>query len=181
MIEKQTIAERSGPLAIDKPSATGKHPPFRHLLLLIIIGAILLSIALATVTGYIQKWLWMRQLDYAGIFWTLLSVQWAMFCSAFVFVFLYLWINLRQAARSGAAFQWDRGGEKRASLSGADSVAQSIINLSPRLFKSAVVLIGRAPVGRAQRLGETRRTMRTARFPARVSIWIDLVNPRRQL
>ena len=93
MIEKQTIAERSGPLAVDKPRA--KHPPFRHLLLLIIIGALLLVIALVTVTGYVEKWLWMRQLDYASIFWTLLSVRWAMFCSAFAFACLFLWINHR--------------------------------------------------------------------------------------
>ena len=47
----------------------------------------------------------MRQLDYTGIFWTLLSVQWAMFCSAFVFAFLFLWINLRQAAKNSGAFR----------------------------------------------------------------------------
>jgi len=39
--------------------------------------------------------------------WTLLSVQWAMFCSAFVFGFLYLWINLSQAAKNSAAFRGD--------------------------------------------------------------------------
>jgi hypothetical protein len=61
------------------------------------------------IAGYrrLEKWLWMRQLDYVGIFWTLLSVQWAMFCSAFVFAFLYLWINLRQAAKNSGAFRGD--------------------------------------------------------------------------
>ena len=29
-------------------------------------------------TGYVEKWLWMRQLDYVGIFWTVLSVKSAM-------------------------------------------------------------------------------------------------------
>ena len=79
--------------------------PFRHLLRLLIAAAVLLIFVLGIITGYLEKWLWMRQLDYAGIFWTLLSVQWAMFCAAFVFTFLYLWINLRQAARNSAAFR----------------------------------------------------------------------------
>jgi len=42
----------------------------------------------------------MRELDYAGIFWTLLSVKWGMFGVALVLSFLYLWINLRFAAKS---------------------------------------------------------------------------------
>ena len=90
MSERRTIVEQPGPFAGKKSRASGKHPPFRHLLRLIIAAAVLLIIVLGTITGYLQKWLWMRQLDYAGIFWTLLSVQWAMFCSAFVFAFLYL-------------------------------------------------------------------------------------------
>jgi uncharacterized membrane protein (UPF0182 family) len=75
-----------------------------------IAAAVLLIIVLGIITGYVEKWLWMRQLDYAGIFWTLLSVQWAMFCSAFVFAFLYLWLNLRQAVRNSAAFPRGRPG-----------------------------------------------------------------------
>jgi uncharacterized membrane protein (UPF0182 family) len=76
-----------------------------------IAAAVLLIIVLGIITGYVEKWLWMRQLDYAGIFWTLLSVQWAMFCSAFVFAFLYLWLNLRQAVRNSAAFLRGRPGD----------------------------------------------------------------------
>jgi uncharacterized membrane protein (UPF0182 family) len=71
----------------------------------------------------------MRQLDYAGIFWTLLSVQWAMFCSAFVFAFLYLWVNLRQAVGNSAAFRDD------------GPVAQTGVDFSPRLLRLAVVLV----------------------------------------
>ena len=85
-----------------KGSAFGPRPPFRHLLHLLIAAAVLLILFLEIITGYLEKWLWMRQLDYAGIFWTLLSVQWAMFCSAFAFTFLFLWINLRQASRNSA-------------------------------------------------------------------------------
>jgi Uncharacterised protein family (UPF0182) len=124
MIEKRTIAEQPGPFAGKKGSAPGKHPPFRHLLGLVIAAAVLLDMVLGIITGYVEKWLWMRQLDYAGIFWTLLSVQWAMFCSAFVFAFLYLWLNLRQAVRNGAAFREDGRAERPANLSGADAAAQ---------------------------------------------------------
>ena len=48
------------------------------------VGAVLF-IALIVIPGFLQKWLWMRQLDYVGIFWTLLSVQCLMFCAAFIF------------------------------------------------------------------------------------------------
>jgi hypothetical protein len=99
------VAEQPRLFAGEKGSATGKHPPFRHLLRLMIAAAVLLIIVLGIITGDVEKWLWMRQLDYAGIFWTLLSVQWAMFCSAFVFAFLYLSVNLRQAVRNRAALR----------------------------------------------------------------------------
>ena len=102
-----TIVEPRRSVAHEKGSATGMHPPSRHLLRLMIAAAVLLIVVLVGITGYLEKWLWMRQLDYTGIFWTLLSVQWAMFCSAFVFAFLYLWINLRQAAKNSAAFRGD--------------------------------------------------------------------------
>lgn len=61
---------------------TGMHPSSRHRP--IIVAVILLVAVLVGVTGYLEKWLWMRQLDYTGIFWTLVSVPWVMFCSAFV-------------------------------------------------------------------------------------------------
>src|SRR5580693_9669575 len=128
MIGNRTIAEQPRPFA-GKKGTTEKHPPFRHLLRFMIAAAVLLIIALGIITGYLEKWLWMRQLDYASIFWTLLSVQWAMFCSAFVFAFLYLWVNLRQAVRNSAAFRED------------GPVAQTGIDFSPRLLKLAVALV----------------------------------------
>ena len=85
---------------------TGR-PPSRHSLQLMIAAAVLLIAVLVGIAGYLEKWLWMQQLDYTGIFWTLLSVQWGMFCSAFVLAFLYLWINLRQATKNSAAFRGD--------------------------------------------------------------------------
>jgi uncharacterized protein len=137
MIETRTIVEQPGPFAVEKGSA---NPPFRHLLGLV-VAAVLLVIVLGSIAGYAEKWLWMRQLDYAGIFWTLLSVQCAMFCSAFVFAFLFLWINLRQAAANSAALRGDSRAGAPAFSSGADAVAPVGIDFSPRLLKLAVVLI----------------------------------------
>ena len=131
MIGNRTIAEQRRPFASEKGGAPGKHPPFRHLLRLMIAAAVLFIIVLGIITGYVEKWLWMRQLDYAGIFWTLLSVQWAMFCSAFVLAFLYLWLNLRQAVRNSAAFRGDGRAGRPAFLSGAYAVAQTGIDFSP--------------------------------------------------
>jgi uncharacterized membrane protein (UPF0182 family) len=72
---------------------------------LVIVGAISVIAILALIPSWIQKWLWMRQVGYSGVFWTLFSVQWGLFCAAFVVVSLYVWINLRLAARKGAAFR----------------------------------------------------------------------------
>jgi hypothetical protein len=108
MIHKRTIAEQPGPFAGRKGSVPGKHPPFRHLLRLVIAAAVLLIIVLGIITGYVEKWLWMRQLNYAGIFWTLLSVQW-----------------------NGAAFREDGRAGRPANLPEADALAQAGIDFSP--------------------------------------------------
>jgi uncharacterized membrane protein (UPF0182 family) len=141
MIEKRTIAEQPGPFAGKKGSAPGRHPPFRHLLRLVIAAAVLLIIVPGIITGYLEKWLWMRQLDYAGIFWTLLSVRWAMFSLAFVFAFLYLWVNLRRAARNSGAFRGGGWAGGPAFLSAADAIAQTSLDFSPRFLKLAAVVL----------------------------------------
>ena len=68
----------------------------RWILFVAFAGVILLTVIL----GLVQKWLWMRQLGYSGIFWTLLSVKWLLFGVAAVSAFLFLWINLRIAAKA---------------------------------------------------------------------------------
>ena len=68
-----------------------------------VVLAVLLIGALVVIPQVLQKWLWMRQLNYADIFWTLLSVKWGMACVAFIGAFLFLWINIRQAARNSFA------------------------------------------------------------------------------
>jgi hypothetical protein len=64
----------------------------------VIVAAVVAVALLVVISGWIQKGLWMRQLGCAGVFWTLLSLRWELFCAAFAVTFLYLWINLRRAA-----------------------------------------------------------------------------------
>jgi uncharacterized membrane protein (UPF0182 family) len=120
---------------------TVAHPTSRHLLRAVIVAAVLLIAVLVGIAGYVQNWLWMRQLNYVGIFWTLLSVQWAMFCSAFVVAFLYLWMNLRQAAKNSGALRGQAGPWSPVFLSRADAGTQTSIELSAGLLKAAVVLV----------------------------------------
>ena len=118
MIEKPPHVEPSTPVRDGKPNGSGNHhiirqaPPRvggprrveRPIRLVVFIGVIFVIAILAFIPGWVQKWLWMRQLGYGGIFWTLFSVRWGLFCAAFVGAVLYLWINLRLAAKNSATF-----------------------------------------------------------------------------
>jgi uncharacterized membrane protein (UPF0182 family) len=105
MIERPT---HDGPPTLVVGEKAGAFRPFRpfrrgRLLGLATIGAVVAVVTILTlISGYVQKGLWMGQLGYSGIFWTLLSVRLELFCVAFVVAFLYLWINLRRAVRSSA-------------------------------------------------------------------------------
>ena len=103
MTDKPTQVEPSRLLGDERRSNNGNHRLFRrgYPLRLIIVGAISVIAILAFIPSGIQKWLWMKQLSYAGVFWTLFSVRWGLFGAAFVVALLYLWINLRLAARNG--------------------------------------------------------------------------------
>jgi uncharacterized membrane protein (UPF0182 family) len=106
-----------------------------RLLTLIIAAAILGILILAIISGDIQKWLWMQQLNYAVIFWTLLSVKWQMFCLAFVVAFLYLWINLHLAAKKGSIFLEGN------SAGPSDIFPEGGIQISPAGLKLAVITV----------------------------------------
>ena len=68
---------------------------------LAIIGlGIIFLIFSSTASGLIEKWLWMREVGYAQVFWRILSIKWALFGIAFGFVLLCFWINLRLVART---------------------------------------------------------------------------------
>ena len=107
MTEKLKHDEQPALLAATKNIVTNNRPIFRwsRPLKLTFAGAILVLAILAVISGYIQKGLWMGQLGYSGVFWTLLSLRLGLFCAAFVAAFLYLWSNLRLAARNSATFR----------------------------------------------------------------------------
>jgi uncharacterized membrane protein (UPF0182 family) len=71
----------------------------QKLLIWVVPAAVLLIGALGAITGFLQKWLWMRQLNYAGIFWTVVSIQWGMTGVVFLGALVFLWINIRYASR----------------------------------------------------------------------------------
>ena len=107
VIEKPVNGGQSRPLAGDNGRAARNYRTFWQWrpLKFIVVGAVILIALLAFTPGLIQRWLWMRQVGYSGVFWTLLSVRWGLFCAAFVIALLYLWINLRVAARNRATFR----------------------------------------------------------------------------
>jgi len=145
MIEKPPSVEPSRQVPDGKPNGHGSHQVIRETpprvggprgvgrpIRLAFIGAILVIAILAFIPSWIQKWLWMRQLNYVGIFWTLFSVRWGLFGAAFVVAFLYLWINLRLAVKNGATF-------RVSSLTGESAVATGLgVQISPAVLKLAM-------------------------------------------
>jgi hypothetical protein len=134
MFETPTNSEQPRPLVVEKGRAAGNYRIFRlgRPLTLIIVVAVVLIALLTAISGLIQKGLWMRQLGYSGVFWTLLSLRWGLFCVAFIIAFLYLWINLRLAARNGTIFRAGR------STSEATAAAKIEVQISPAGLKAAM-------------------------------------------
>jgi uncharacterized protein len=144
MIENPIHVEPSRPLADGKPHGNGSHNVTRDAqpraglqtggrrIGLMIIGAIAVIAILAFIPGLIQKWLWMRQLGFTGVFWTLFSVRWELFCAALVVALLYLWINVRVAAKTVASF-------RVSSLTGESGLATKLgIQIAPRVLNLAM-------------------------------------------
>jgi uncharacterized membrane protein (UPF0182 family) len=120
------------------------HVALHYFLQWLIPAVILLFIAVALVTAYLKKFLWMAKLDYTGIFWTLFSVQWAMFGSAFVIVFAFMWLNLRQALfKSGAASsgKMRRPVTSRSQVAAALATDQIDFDLSSSVMRSGIVIV----------------------------------------
>ena len=132
MIGKPTHGERPRSLSGEQNRSAGNYRIFLRWrpLKFIIVAAVVLIGLLGVISGLIQKELWMRQLGYTGVFWTLLSLRWGLFCAAFAVALLYLWINLRLAAGNGAAF-------RVGSLTSESTFAAKIgIEISPSGFEA---------------------------------------------
>jgi len=95
MIEKPTRGEQPELPAGEQVRPVGNHRIVGRwrTLKLIILAAVVLIAFLGFISGLIQKGLWMGQLGYSGVFWTLLSLRWGLFCAAFAVALLYLWIK----------------------------------------------------------------------------------------
>jgi len=105
----------------------------------------------------------MRQLDYTNIFWTLLSVRWTIFFAAFVFAFLFLWINLRQAAITSADFDIGGQAEKPGFWSRLNVVTRSGFKFSPK-FVMLDIALGSAAAALLFGAGSTRNGTLTFAF-----------------
>jgi len=139
-IEKLTTIEPRRPPEGEQGRGVGSYGIFRRWrpLKFIMLGAVVLLAFLVVVSGLIQKGLWMRELGYTRVFWTLLSVRWELFCAAFVVALLYLWINLRLAARNGATF-------RAGTLTSESTVAAQLgLQVSPVVLKLATAAVAAA-------------------------------------
>ena len=134
-----TAVEKITPQVNEPIDTTGRilPPAISFLLRWGIFALVSIGVVLSVVLGLVQKWLWMRQLDYAGIFWTLLSVKWGIFGLSLFISMFYLWINLRFAARNidvlrGASFF------SKEFTHPADAKRTINIDISPRLLIFAI-------------------------------------------
>ena len=138
MIENLTHVEQPTPPAAEKIRAVGSYAAVHRWrpLKLIIVAAVVIVVLLAIIAGWLQKWLWMQQLGYTGVFWTILSVKWALSCAAFVVALLYLWINLRLASRNSATF-------RTGNLTTVSTVAPKLdIQVPPMVMTLAIGAVG---------------------------------------
>jgi uncharacterized membrane protein (UPF0182 family) len=137
------LSKSSGPWQSsgDKLSPKSSHTRLSVLLQFLIPAALILFIAVGMVTGYLEKWLWMGQLHYTGIFWTLFSVQWTMFAAAFVFVFAFVWINFRQALWGSDAFGDGNVPNRSGILSRMDGIDRVNVGHRQRLLHATIVIV----------------------------------------
>jgi hypothetical protein len=131
---------------VDEHFSSTPKPPTRrrHILLrlwLLVIGA---AILLSVLTGLIQKWLWMQQVHYLGIFWTLVSVRWAMFGVAFVCAFCFLWLNFRFAARTIYTLYKSNQIDRVGFIDATPSLKNINLDLNPRIQAILVAAVAAA-------------------------------------
>jgi uncharacterized membrane protein (UPF0182 family) len=105
-----------------------------------LFAVVLFIIILAGFTSYIENWLWMSEVGFIGIFWTMLSVKWVMFGAAFGVAFLYLWLNLRQAMiYCNTTLDADRSPDA-AYLKLTDATIPTKTTLPLRVMKASIIL-----------------------------------------
>jgi uncharacterized membrane protein (UPF0182 family) len=120
------------------PPLTPQRSTLRLVLRYLLPGAIVLLLLVAGVAGYLQQWLWMGQLHFAGIFWKLLAIQWTMFAAAFACAFAFLWVNLHHALRVCGVL--GTRSESRHPLR-PDLSHVSDVELTPHLLRSSIIIL----------------------------------------
>jgi uncharacterized membrane protein (UPF0182 family) len=100
------------------------------------VGAVVvLLIFLSLISGFLQKWLWMRQLGYQAIFWRIWFIKWSLLVVSFVCVFVYLAVNfhLVKPMAGGHSFVTVR---RR-----GDIYEQNFVRINPRLWKTGYLIV----------------------------------------
>ena len=100
-------------------------------------AALLILVLGSGVTRYMQKWLWMGELHFTGIFWTLLAIQWTMFAAAFLGVLAFVWVNLHHALRT-CGVPGSRSVSRH--LLRPDLSHVSDIELTPHILRSSIII-----------------------------------------
>jgi uncharacterized membrane protein (UPF0182 family) len=104
-VEQPAFISEASSFSAGAPDFGGAQPPawLGSVLKWILPVVFLLIGAFVVIPNFLQKWLWMRELNFAGIFWTLFSIKVGMTCVAFLIALLFLGINIRQVARHSSA------------------------------------------------------------------------------
>ena len=121
----------------------GREPPvWLGSVLKWILPAIFLLIgALVVVPDFLQKWLWMRELNFAGIFWTLFSIKVGITCVAFLIALLFLGINIREAAKQSAALAHPESPRKKPIQLGGVLINHHVLSGSLALIAVAIAAV----------------------------------------
>jgi uncharacterized membrane protein (UPF0182 family) len=81
------------------------------------VGAVIVLIVFLTlISGFLQKWLWMREVGYKAIFWRIWFIKWSLLIVSFACVFAYLAVNFRLVKGMPPSAMWTgvrRAGEVR--------------------------------------------------------------------
>ena len=107
IVEIPKHIEQSRPSGGKVGGAAENNGSLRHWrsLKITLLAVIALFALLAVFSGLIEKGLWMQQVGYYRVFWTVLSLRLELFFAAFAVALLYLWTNLYIAAKNGSTFR----------------------------------------------------------------------------
>ncbi len=104
-------------------------------------GIIALIVFLSLISGFLEKWLWMRQLGYRAIFWRIWLIKWSLFIVSFLCVFAYLAINFRLMRRTSLEHAWTAIRRVRGAQAPAEDSLRHVPWTLGYLLVSAVIAV----------------------------------------